>query len=60
MESHKASFWDQYYFIVYKRPTNSMNVNATAKIFADDTKLHSKISKDCENLQCDVNKLEIW
>ena len=39
---------------------NSMK--ATAKMFADDAKLHSKISKvaDWENLQCDLNKLEIW
>jgi len=37
-------------------------MKATAKMFADDAKLHSKISKvaDWENLQCDLNKLEIW
>ena len=31
-------------------------------MFADDTNLYSQISKvaDCENLQDDLNKLEIW
>ena len=35
---------------------------ATAKMFADDTKLYSIISKvaDYENLQDNLNQLEIW
>ena len=38
------------------------SVKATAKMFADDTKLYSTISTlaDCETLQDDLNKLVVW
>ena len=40
----------------------SDSVKATAKRFADDTKLYSNISTlaDCEVLQDDLNKLAVW
>ena len=38
------------------------SIKATAKMFADDTKLYSNISTlaDCEALQHDLNKLAVW
>ena len=38
------------------------SVKATAKMFAEDTKLYSNISTlaDCEALQDDLNKLAVW
>ena len=40
----------------------SNSMKETDKMFADDTKLNSQISKvaDCENRQDDLNTLEIW
>ena len=38
------------------------SVKATAKMFADDTKLYLNVSTlaDCEALQNDLNKLAVW
>ena len=45
--------------VICKRSTDS--VKATAKLFADDTKLYTNISTlaDCEALQDDLKKLAV-